>query len=470
MAATRKPATKRRSPGKPRKSANGRKPKALRMNEPSTNSATEAVAAAAADVEVSEYPFNNVPAEETSSAGPKRKGRKAAPRAKTRRRVKMVAPEPEPTPFEEAEPTEEPAAGEDGPDASLRRQFLAEVEALVERLRAISPAYWSSLSPERVFEALEASSDFIPRSVRRTLTNRLKDIIGEDIFDLDTWKGMAYVVNSSIQMQADAFKRRLAGEYETDKWGLDREYLDAVLPFMVFMYKTYWRVEMSGLENVPDQGRALLVANHSGQLPFDGAMLGAGIYIEHPARRMTRALYATWFPTLPFISDFLTKCGQVLATEDNGTRLLEDDELVAVFPEGYKGVGKLFKDRYKLARFGRGGFVRMALKTGAPLIPVSVVGAEETYISLAKSDTLAKLTGFPYFPISPTWPWLGLLGFIPLPTKWYIDIGEPIPTDKYGPKGANNLMLVSQLTDQVRNIVQDMIYARLAKRRSVFLG
>jgi 1-acyl-sn-glycerol-3-phosphate acyltransferase len=239
---------------------------------------------------------------------------------------------------------------------------------------------------------------------------------------------------------------------------------------MIFMYKTYWRVSMSGLENVPEQGRALMVVNHSGQLPFDGAMLGTGLFTEHPAQRMTRTLYATWFPTLPFISDFLTKCGQVLATEDNGTRLLQDDELVAVFPEGYKGVGKLFKDRYKLARFGRGGFVRMALKTGAPLIPVSVVGAEETYISLAKSSTMAKLTGFPYFPISPTFPWLGLLGFVPLPTKWYIDIGEPIPTDKYGPKSASNLMLVSQLTDQVRNIVQDMIYARLAKRRSVFMG
>lgn len=151
-------------------------------------------------------------------------------------------------------------------------------------------------------------------------------------------------------------------------------------------------------------------------------------------------------------------------------RLLQDDELVAVYPEGYKGVGKLYKERYRLARFGRGGFVRMALATKAPLIPVAVVGAEETYISLHKSGFLAKLTGFPYFPISPTFPWTGLFGFVPMPTKWYIDIGEPIPTDRYRPHAENNVMLVSQLTDQVRNVVQQMILARLAQRRSVFAG
>jgi 1-acyl-sn-glycerol-3-phosphate acyltransferase len=143
---------------------------------------------------------------------------------------------------------------------------------------------------------------------------------------------------------------------------------------------------------------------------------------------------------------------------------------VAVYPEGYKGVGKLFKDRYNLARFGRGGFVRMALKTGAPLIPVAVVGAEETYITLYKSNILARLIKFPYFPITPTFPWLGLLGLIPLPTKWYIDFGAPLPMDAYGPDAADNLALVAQLTDQVRNRVQEMLNLRLAQRQSVFLG
>jgi 1-acyl-sn-glycerol-3-phosphate acyltransferase len=165
-----------------------------------------------------------------------------------------------------------------------------------------------------------------------------------------------------------------------------------------------------------------------------------------------------------------TKLGQALATVENGTRLLEQDELVAVYPEGYKGVGKLFKERYRLARFGRGGFIKMALNTGAPIIPVSVVGAEETYISLVKWPQMAKLIGFPYFPISPTFPWLGLLGFVPLPTKWFIDFGEPIPMDGYGPGAAENMVLVSQLTDRVRNVVQEMIYTRLTRRTSIFFG
>jgi 1-acyl-sn-glycerol-3-phosphate acyltransferase len=162
------------------------------------------------------------------------------------------------------------------------------------------------------------------------------------------------------------------------------------------------------------------------------------------------------------------KCGQVLATEDNGRRLLEQDELVAVYPEGYKGVGKLYKERYKLARFGRGGFIKMALRTRSPIIPTCVVGAEETYISLAKSERMAKLVGFPYFPLSPTFPWMGLLGFIPLPTHWSIDFGEPLPIDGYPEDAADDAGIVSQLTDQVRNIIQEMIFSRLAQRQSVF--
>jgi 1-acyl-sn-glycerol-3-phosphate acyltransferase len=160
--------------------------------------------------------------------------------------------------------------------------------------------------------------------------------------------------------------------------------------------------------------------------------------------------------------------GQALATEDNGIRLLEQDELVAVFPEGHKGIGKLYRDRYRLARFDQGDFVRMALRTQTPIIPVSVVGAEETYISLAKSTTGARLTGLPYFPISPAFPWLGLLGLVPLPTKWHIDFGEPVVLDGYGADAAQNLVLLSQVSDQVRNTVQEMIHTRLARRRSVF--
>jgi 1-acyl-sn-glycerol-3-phosphate acyltransferase len=277
------------------------------------------------------------------------------------------------------------------------------------------------------------------------------------------------MVNYTLEYQGDILKRRLSGDYETDEWGLDWEFLEAVRPFFDFLYKIYWRVQTTGIEHIPDYDRALLVSNHSGQLPWDGSMVMTAVLNEHPAQRLVRNLYANWFPTLPFLSAMFVKMGQAMASVENGTRLLEQEELVGVFPEGYKGVGKLYKDRYKLARFGRGGFVKMALKTQAPIIPVAVVGAEETYIAVAQSNLMSRLTGFPYFPISLRFPWLGLLGVVPLPSKWYIDFGEPIPMDSYEPDAAENLVVVSQLTDQVRNVVQEMIHDRLNQRRSVFL-
>jgi len=288
--------------------------------------------------------------------------------------------------------------------------------------------------------------------------------------DPEVWKGLWYLVNYTVQYNADMVRRRFTGEFDTDEWGLDWEFVDAMRPFLIFLYRVYWRVQTTGLENVPVEGRALLVVNHAGQLPWDGFMVGSAILTEPPAQRLVRSLYASLLATMPFVCTMLVRLGQALATVENGTRLLEQDELVAVFPEGYKGLGKKYADRYKLARFGRGGFVRMALSTGAPIVPVSVVGSEETYITLARLPTLSQVTGIPYLPITLTFPWLGLLGFVPLPTKWYIDFGEPIPMDQYGQDAADNLVLVSQLADQVRNTIQDMIHGRLAQRRSIFFG
>ena len=400
----------------------------------------------------------------TNGAGP-------APRRRTttnRQPRRAAAPPPAVEPMEDELLQAGLPEGE-VPDPSLRQELIDSLEAMIGRVRALSPGYNPPpFSPTQLLALIEQNVDKLPPELGLGILTKLRKAIGDDLFDVDTWKGMWTMLNYTLEYQGGMVKRRLTGEYHTDQWGLDREYLEAVRPFFNFMYQKYWRVEMSGLEHIPVEGRALLVVNHSGQLPWDGAMLGTGVLLHHANQRLVRTLYATWFPKLPFVSDFLTKCGQVLATDENGVRLLGQDELVAVFPEGYKGVGKLYKDRYRLARFGRGGFVRMALKTGAPMLPVAIVGAEETYISLAKSDLLAKLTGFPYFPISPTWPALGPLGFVPMPTKWYIDIGEPIPTADYGPEAAANLMVVSQLTNQVRNVVQEMLYARLARRRSVF--
>jgi 1-acyl-sn-glycerol-3-phosphate acyltransferase len=354
-------------------------------------------------------------------------------------------------------------------DRELRQQLMAELDELIVRMQELAPDYRPpDYSPRKLVEVLEENAERLPPSLRLGILKRLRGTINEDLLDTETWKGMWYMVNYTLEYQGDILKRRLKGDYETDEWGLDWEFLEAIRPFFDFLYKVYWRVETSGVDQIPDYDRTLLVSNHSGQLPWDGAMVMTAILNEHPAQRLVRNLYANWFPTLPFLSAMLVKMGQTLATVENGTRLLEQDELVGVFPEGYKGVGKLFKDRYKLARFGRGGFVKMALRTQSPMIPVAVVGAEETYVSVYKSPTLAKVAGLPYFPISLRFPWLGLMGTIPLPTKWYIDFGEPIPTDGYRPKDADNMVLVAQLTDQVRNVVQDLINARLVKRKSVF--
>jgi 1-acyl-sn-glycerol-3-phosphate acyltransferase len=171
---------------------------------------------------------------------------------------------------------------------------------------------------------------------------------------------------------------------------------------------------------------------------------------------------------LPFVGELARKSGNTLACAEDSSRLLDAGEIVGVFPEGYKGIGKAFRERYKLQRFGRGGFVEVALRTGAPMIPVSIVGAEEIYPMIYNAKSLARLLGFPYFPVTPTFPALGLLGMIPLPSKWIIEYGEPVETKAFTPDAALDPMFVFNLTDQVREAIQQTLYKNLMSRRSVF--
>jgi 1-acyl-sn-glycerol-3-phosphate acyltransferase len=256
----------------------------------------------------------------------------------------------------------------------------------------------------------------------------------------------------------------------TDEYGYDRKFAETIEPFFQFLYALWWRVEPSGVEHVPATGPALVVANHSGVLPYDGAMIKLAIRHEHPARRECRLLALDMFALLPFLAPLLAKSGEVRASQENGERLLQQGQLVGVFPEGVKGVGKPYKRRYKLARFGRGGFVRLALRTGAPIVPCAVVGSEEIHPMLGRADLLGKPFGFPYFPLTPTWPWLGPLGLVPLPSKWMIDFADPMPMAEYGPEAADDPILVNRLSEDVRQTIQRMIDSRLARRRSVFFG
>jgi 1-acyl-sn-glycerol-3-phosphate acyltransferase len=270
-------------------------------------------------------------------------------------------------------------------------------------------------------------------------------------------------------------RRRVTGEYQVDEFGFDADLTDhLVLPPLRQLYQKWFRVEVIGAANVPTTGGALLVANHSGTLPMDAVMTSLAVHDSvtdrAPDRRHLRMLGADLVFRTPVIGPLARKTGQTLACNADAERLLRDGHLVGVWPEGFKGIGKSFQDRYKLQRFGRGGFVSAALRTGAPIIPVSIVGAEEIYPKVADLKPLARLFGLPYFPVTPLFPLLGPLGAIPLPSKWYIEFGEPIPTAEPGAHAEDDPMLVFNLTDQVRETIQQTLYRLLSGRRNVFLG
>ena len=264
-------------------------------------------------------------------------------------------------------------------------------------------------------------------------------------------------------------QRRRSGDYEVDEFGFDPDLTENVLMALVRpLYRSWFRVEASGLENIPDDSGALVVANHSGTVAFDSVMTQVALLDDHPAHRHLRMLGANLVFQTPFLGEIARKAGHTLACTPDAERLLERGEIVGVWPEGFKGIGKPFSERYKLLRFGRGGFVAAALRTKTPIVPTAIVGAEEIYPMISNAKTLARLLGLPYFPITPTFPLLGPLGLVPLPSKWFIEFGEPILTDGYPDGAADDPMLVFNLTDQVREQIQQALYRLLMRRPSVF--
>jgi 1-acyl-sn-glycerol-3-phosphate acyltransferase len=256
-----------------------------------------------------------------------------------------------------------------------------------------------------------------------------------------------------------------------DQYGRDPVYAAKIEPLLDFLYRRYFRVQAVDIAHVPSHGRALLVANHSGTLPYDGALLMHALRTEHTAKRDLRPLVENFVFHFPYLGTFINRIGGVRACPENAERLLADDQLVAVFPEGIKGIGKLYKDRYRLQRFGRGGFIKLALRARAPIVPVAIIGAEETHPMLGKITWFSKTAGIPYVPLTPTFPWLGLLGAVPIPAKWYVRFGEPLDVAaRYGPEAAEDRLLVTRLAEQVRTSIQAMVDEMLAHRQSVVFG
>ena len=261
-------------------------------------------------------------------------------------------------------------------------------------------------------------------------------------------------------------------ERQITDWGRS-ERVESLLDKTVydFLYHYWFRVAVEGIEHVPATGGALIVSNHAGALPPDAIMIAKAINEEHSRPRALHLTVEHWFKGYPGLSMLVSKLGGVPAHPANVHRLLYDEEqLVLVFPEGRKGTEKLYKDRYRLRRFGRGGFVESAMRAQAPIVPVAVVGAEEAMPTFAQIKPLQKLTGLIYFPVTPLFPWLGLAGAAYLPAKFRIRFLEPIPTDQWGPDAADDKGLVQTVAEAVRSRIQDELYDLLANRRSVWLG
>ncbi|MBM4353981.1 MAG: glycerol acyltransferase [Deltaproteobacteria bacterium] len=239
-------------------------------------------------------------------------------------------------------------------------------------------------------------------------------------------------------------------------------FIRKVIPIVRFLYRAYFRVSTHGLHELPTT-RLMFVSNHSGQIPLDGALIAAAVAVEGRPPRILRSMVERWVPSLPFVSLFMARCGQVLGDPENSRRLLENDEAILVFPEGTRGISKLYRDRYKLQEFGT-GFMRLAMETKTPIVPIAVIGVEEAVPALFNFKRLARFLGTPSFPVTPTFPLFLGLGLLPYPVKVHIWFGEPMP---FGGDADDEDDVIDRNVDKVRDRVAALI-ARGLKERGPF--
>jgi 1-acyl-sn-glycerol-3-phosphate acyltransferase len=251
--------------------------------------------------------------------------------------------------------------------------------------------------------------------------------------------------------------------YGYDAWGFHPDTARRALVVTALLYRYWFRVEVHGIDRLPT-GRVLLISNHAGQVALDAAMIGTATFLEAEPPRIVRGMGEYWLPTVPWVNEAMARTGSVVGTRKNCIDLLENEEAVIAFPEGVRGMNKLIWERYQLQEFGH-GFMRLALETGSPVVPIAVVGSEEQAPAIANLKPLGRLLRMPAFPITITWPWLGLLGMVPLPVKYRIYFGEPMhftgnPNDEDE--------VVAEKVEQVKGRIATMLARGLQERRSIF--
>jgi 1-acyl-sn-glycerol-3-phosphate acyltransferase len=398
--------------------------------------------------------------------------RKRTPRKKprVRNRQKRVESNIEPAP----DSSDEPELGIGSRVFPPGMHFTSEGEELKPRSdRHLDPDVEAQI---RALEARldglikSASEEAPPASIRAEMAHAVGEVMERLTPDEGASDAVRELMSSDFYLKKWGRLGMRHRAEEVDEFGLDPAYEARLVPLLDFLYKRWFRIDTVGMEHIPAEGRCLVVANHSGTLPLDGVMLRTAVRLEHQQHRELRWLAEDFIYYLPFVGAFMNRIGAVRACQENAERLLDKDSLIAVFPEGVKGIGKLYGERYKLQRFGRGGFIRLALRTQTPIVPAAIIGAEESNPMLYRIEYLSKAVGLPYFPVTPTFPALGPLGLLPAPTKWRIELGQPLGFEGYGPEAADDHVLVGRLAERVRASIQQMVDGGVKKRQSVWLG
>jgi 1-acyl-sn-glycerol-3-phosphate acyltransferase len=316
---------------------------------------------------------------------------------------------------------------------------------------------------------LEARAD----SAAARATARLQELAraqasGEESFDLaEVVKKLVPALKERLP-GLSAWRALLAGSGDLDGFGMERELVERAMPLFEFLYSTWWRVEVRELEVVPSEGPVMLVANHGGTLPWDALVLRLALLRDHAAHRELRPLLDQAALAMPLIGALAVRLGAVPATPENAGRLLADGLAVAAFPEGSANALRPWPQRYRVERFGRGGFAKLALRASAPIVPCAIVGSEETSAPFARSGWLSARLGMPFLLSAPALP-IGALNAFPLPSRWTVRFGHAIDTRAHGPSGADDPALVQDLTERTRTKLQEMLDGDVAARRSVYV-